>query len=370
MILIIAFIAAICCKFLQSYIYKKYWNRALTVTMNIKKNQCFAGEDNVLEEVISNNKLLPLPFLHVKFNTPKSFLFENEDNSSVTDYYYRDDVFAILSHQCVKRQLKFNCSQRGCFHIHDTNITSSDLFLQNIYTDKIANNIIIYVFPKKIDVSFFEIPFNTITGNIITQKNYIDDPFEFKGIREYQPYDSIRNINWKSSAKTNALQVNTFFTTASQSVRVLLNLDTEIYSRDDKLIESIISLGSSLCEKFIPMNIPVGIDTNGIDTYTKEQLRKEIGSGPLHMNSIDSVLARIDTKAPLGNFSSLLQTHLENMDKNCYYIIITNNVHENIISLYKEFNNIGISSFLIIPELKHISVNTDLPNMIKWDVEY
>ena len=129
-----------------------------------------AGEENELKEVITNDKFLPIPMLHVKFDTPKSFVFENECNSSISDNYYRDDVFTVMGHQSVTRTLKFTCAKRGCFYMHDTNITSSDLFMKLTLTGKCTNHAVINVFPRKVDLAFFDIPFKTITGNFVTQK--------------------------------------------------------------------------------------------------------------------------------------------------------------------------------------------------------
>lgn len=370
MILFVVFICALGFMWLQGLFFKKYWSRHLDVKIRIKNTECVAGEENILTEVITNNKLLPLPMLHVKFNTPKSFRFENEENSSVTDYYYRDDIFAIMGHQSITRNLKFTCESRGCYYLHDTSITSTDLFMRLTFTDKRSNNIMIHVYPKKVNLDFFEIPFQTITGNYVTQKTLVEDPFEFRGIREYQPYDSMHNINWKSSAKNDRLQVNTYFMTSSQEVRILLNLDTHIYSRDNKLLEKIISLASSLAEKFISAGIPVALDSNAVDIYTHEQLNRSSGSGINHMVSIDTALARIDIRGEHKDFIAVLKQNFESISKNTYYIIISNNRHEEILDYYKKIKELAVNSYFIVPELKQFDIELSVPDLIKWDIEY
>lgn len=374
MILIIAFICALALMYIQRTVYKKYWNNNLNVKISYKSVDCVAGEENELIEVITNNKWFPLPMLHVKFDTPKSFIFENENNSSVTDYYYRDDVFTVMGHQSVTRTLKFTCTGRGCFYMHDTSLTSSDLFLKLTLTDRRKNETVIHVFPKKIDLTLFEIPFNTITGNFATQRNLIEDPFEFRGIREYQPYDSMRRINWKSSARNNKLQVNTFYMTSSQDVMILLNLDTQIYSRDDKLIEYMISIASSIAEKLINSGIPVGLVTNGKDIYTGEQILRKSGSGVNHMLSLDTALARLNIHTDNLDFTDILKNTLTShsgiSNEHTYYIIISNNRNSEITDIYKESKFMGILSYFIVPELKPYDVDEDIPDMLKWDIEY
>lgn len=370
MILIIAFICALVLMELQRYVYSKYWNKNLDVKIHYKSIDCIAGEENELKEEITNNKFLPLSMLHVKFDTPKSFVFENEENSSISDNYYRDDVFTVMGHQSVTRTLKFTCTKRGCFYMHDTNITSSDLFLKLTLTDKRNNSATIHVFPKKTDLAFFNIPFKTITGNFVTQQTLVEDPFEFKGIREYQPYDGMKKINYKSSAKHGSLQVNTFFMTSSQEVQIILNLDGQTYSRDERLIEATISLASSIAERFIGAGISVGLNTNGIDTFTGEQIIRESGGGTNHMLSIDTALARIDSHADNSDFINVLSNCFSKINEQTYYIIISNNRSKEIIDIYENSKLAGASSFFIIPELKQYPVTEIVSDMIKWDIEY
>ena len=370
MILIIAFVCALLLMGLQRYIYSKYWNNNLDVKISYKTVDCIAGEENELKGVITNNKRLPLPMLHVKFDTPKSFVFENEDNSSISDNYYRDDVFTVMGHQSVTRTLKFTCTKRGCYYMHDTNITSSDLFLRLTLTDRRSNSAIIHVFPKKTDLTFFNIPFKTITGNFVTQQTLVEDPFEFKGIREYQPYDGMKKINYKSSARHSSLQVNTFFMTSSQEVQVILNLDAQTYARDDRLTEAVISLASSIAESFIGAGISVGLITNGVDSFTKEQIIRESGGGTNHMLSIDTSLARIDSHADNLDFNNILTNCFTQINEQTYYIVISNNRSTGIIDTYENAKLQGASSFFIVPELKHFTVDETISDMIKWDIEY
>lgn len=368
MLLIVILFGALAFTWLQAYLFRHNWNKHLSVKLSVLHETCEAGEENVLTEVITNGKWLPLPMLHVKFNTPKSFCFENEENSSVTDYYYRDDIFAIMGHESVTRQLKFVCESRGCFALQDTNITSTDLFMNLTLTDRRSNPIVIHVYPKKMNVGFFNIPFQTITGNFVTQQHLVEDPFEFRGIREYQPYDSMHNINWKSSAKNQQLQVNTYFMTASQEVRIIFNIETHLYSKDHKLVEGLISLVSSLAEKLIAAGIPVALNSNAFDIFTKEPLKRDSGSGIAHMVSIDTALARVDAYGEHQDFVKLLEQEYQTATNKTYYLIISNNHHEEVLKSYQAFYEVSPNSYFIIPEFAHHNVAITMPNVMKFDI--
>lgn len=353
----------------QGILYEKYWEKGLDVKISFEQEHCVEGSQNVLVETIVNNKKLPLPLLHVKFNTPKSFLFQNEDNSSVTDYYYRDDVFSITGHQSITRKLTFTSGKRGCFYMNDTNLVANDLFLQKTFNTNLSNASILHVYPAKVDVSLFDIPFNTITGSFATQKNLVEDPFEFRGIREYQPYDSIHSINWKSTARTNKLQVNTFFMTSSQEVCILLNLDTHIYTKNEKLVETSIRIASSLAERFIHAGIPVSLESNGIDLFTGNRIYQPAGQGEAHMAAIDNSLSRIDTALDNADFLTVIKNVFKEGNKNSYYIFISNSRHDDLADYYMSLKEQGICCYFIIPEYASCETGDLKEDMIKWEVQ-
>ena len=370
MILIIACLCILVLMAVQRFVYTHYWCKNLNVDIKYKYTKIEAGEKNELVEIITNDKMLPLPMLHVKFDTPKSFVFANEANSVVSDNYYRDDVFTIMGHQMIKRTLTFRCEKRGCYFMHDTNITSSDLFLNLTLTARRNNSEVIHVFPKKINLMFFDIPFKTITGSFVTQRTLLEDPFEFKGIREYQPYDGMKKINYKASAKHDKLMVNTYFMTSSQEVWILLNLDMRSYASDSRLAEGVISLASSIAEKFIGAGIPVGIMTNALDPYTKEQIFRESGSGTRHMLNIDTALSRIDTKGKNLNFAAVMTNSFKSINDNAYYLVISNQRNDSIIEAYETAKHNGMSSYFLVPELKNMDVLESISDMVKWNIEF
>ena len=44
-----------------------------------------------------------------------------------------------------------------------------------------------------------------LTGDTFNRFKYIEDPFEFASIREYQPSDPLNHINWKYTARMNGV---------------------------------------------------------------------------------------------------------------------------------------------------------------------
>jgi uncharacterized protein (DUF58 family) len=64
-----------------------------------------------------------------------------------------------------------------------------------------------------------------VNGVMQTKRQFLEDPFEYRGMREYQPYDDMKSINWKATAKTGDFKVNLHDFTTVRSVRIFLNLE-------------------------------------------------------------------------------------------------------------------------------------------------
>ena len=73
---ILAIILALTIYFLQSALYRKYWDRELYVRISFSKSYANIGDTLELKEQIENRKLLPLPVLFVKFRSSRTFQYE------------------------------------------------------------------------------------------------------------------------------------------------------------------------------------------------------------------------------------------------------------------------------------------------------
>ena len=140
---------------LQTFIYRRFWSHNLLASLNFSRKNAIEGEEVVLHETIINRKLLPLPFLKVKFIASKYFNFSDSNNDSITDNYYRSDLLPIMMYQKLTRSLPFICTHRGYYSINNMDLVCSDMFLANNYVDNSFINIDLYVYPKTLDTDIF-----------------------------------------------------------------------------------------------------------------------------------------------------------------------------------------------------------------------
>ncbi len=321
--LLIAALAFVLLYMVQNKIYKKYWDKKLDAELRFSRDYMECGETAELIETVTNNKLLPLPTLNLKFSVDKSLDFNGKENSSISDYYNKNEIFSILGNTKAVRKLSFKALKRGIFEIKNSSVLVKDFFMTETFAKQIKNDDLLYVFPKKISTERFCILSNNIIGEIESQRSLIFDELIFTGIREYQTWDSYRSINWKQSAKANSLMVNMHGYTIDREVIVMLNLDTDMMIETDKILEEAISLTSSLTLMLLKKNAKVSFVTNGKNKDGKKLVTIEAGSDISHQISIDRELSEISGSEGKDFFLSLIDKEIKNPDYSKLYIIIS-----------------------------------------------
>lgn len=353
---------------LQFHFYRKNWNKAFHVAVSYDRPYVNAGETCCLKEVIYNNKFLPIPVVYVKFKASKTFQFENEDNAAVSDFYYRNDAFSVLGYQKIIRKLSFTATVRGYYIIDSVDIVTSDLFLQHHYATILPNLTALYVLPKRLPKKSFEVIYHSIMGEVITRWHDYQDPCFFKGIRPYQPYDAVRAINWKSTAKMGKLNVNTYYPTSAAKVICILNLDTHTMLHTEHLQEFSIQIVATLAKAFIEDSIPVAVYTNGMDCLDTSVVQMESGSSISHLTSIYQCLARINLHAPLADFFSLWKKIMTKQELNIFYVLVSSYRKSDFMEHYHAYEQKGFPISLIVPEFKDIGLQVAGKNIYKWEV--
>lgn len=386
----------------QLELYRKYWNVGLSVKLRFSKDVVTAGEQAELLEVIENEKPLALPLLNVKFATSRSFDFDEEENANISDQYYRNDIFSILGNQRLERRLKFDTTRRGLFRIDELQVSTRDLFLKHTFAMIMSNDTTITVLPERIPLENYVEIRNLMTGDYPINRINPPDPFLFRGIRQYQPYDTMGSINWKASARMNELMVNQYQVATENEARIYLNLRPYMKSQADALAEHAIRIVSTIAADFINHGIRVGFYTNGWDidsgvfesegavihdraarqmwtqehtpeASTGEEVKQEPGHpvlasglGREHLKALDILLARLDISKMASNMSELLDTCFEPGAGQVTHVIVSTYRDDAMYHFFEQHMN-QVPLYWIIPERSGNEVDIRYPGIFRWD---
>jgi uncharacterized protein (DUF58 family) len=249
-------------------LYQRLWSKNLEVDVRFQAEPAMEGGTATLTEIISNRKRFPLPLLHVKFETSRYLDFGLQDNVSVSDRTYKNDLFGVMSYQQIRRTLSFACKKRGYYTIDRVELVGSFLFFHNFQHQRLPVQTGIYVYPKRLQIPELDVFMKQLIWSQNSRTRLYEDPFSFAGIREYAPGDPQKAINWNASAKTGQLMVNRRDYTAGQPVVVLVNLEPSITWHTDTLLEESIRLAVTAADRLMGAGIPVSVwtthDTTGL----------------------------------------------------------------------------------------------------------
>ncbi|MCR5254400.1 MAG: DUF58 domain-containing protein [Acetatifactor sp.] len=321
---------------IQGNFYKKNWSKGIRADIKFRSGTVTRGDKSSLTEVIENRKKLPLSMLKVKFRTSRNLKFDNETGSKSTDFYYRNDIFHVKGNEKITRTISFVAGKRGYYVVESMELIASDLFLTLEFVEKKKINENIYVIPKPFHSDIFDHSLKTLNGDIITKRNFSTDPFEFKGIREYQPFDSMKDINWKASAKNDHFMVNEHNYTSSPDVKILLDVEDNGVLKKEKAVECCFDIVARLLEFFVSSGVFVTLSSNGRDLITDECIEREISTGRGELMNVYKALARVDLSKNPGNILSNYEFLKKRDTSDSVYIIVSPNMYQDLYGIVKE----------------------------------
>ena len=326
---------------LQREVYKRSWQKHLNVKLAFSANHIFEGECGELTEVVENRKRLPLSMLKVKFRTDRHLIFEEERGSNTTDLFYRNDMFRIGGGEKVTRSLRFRGGRRGYYTIDEAGLVSSDLFLSTMFAADTPASAYIYVYPRPYDSEMMRRSLTKLNGEVLARRHVLEDPFEYRGIREYRPSDPMRSINWKATAKTGELKVNQKNYTSLKSIRVFFNVESDGVVKRDDCLEASLSIVAGLCKYFLGQGIRVACYGNGVDVHTAQPVVIDARAGDGQMDNIYRALARLDLQKPAVNFSDTFEDRLFDRAAETVTCFVASNRSADYLALLERYSAEG-----------------------------
>lgn len=334
--ILVLFVLAFGLFVLEQKIFEKIWDQNLSVSLAFEDDAIYEGDTSVLKEVIENRKVIPIPMLNVKFTTDRNLEFPRDPSSETTDKFYRNDFFTVRGMEKVTRKLKFKGIHRGVYSIDNLDLNVNDFFMANTYSTEVDVRTTIYVYPKPFESPEFLKSFQQLYGELLTRRHLLEDPFEFRGIREYAPYDTMRSINWKATAKTGVLKVNQKNYTAQKAIRIFMNLEDDGVLKREECVEASIQVAAGLSKCFLSQGMKVSVYCNAGDMFTGEKIVCEANAGSRQYMDILRALTRCDIKNIYPFTENFGRELFQN--KESFTCLISPNQYSDFVELLKAFD--------------------------------
>jgi uncharacterized protein (DUF58 family) len=269
-----------------------WWSRRALTQLDARRrfrNHAFLGDRIDIDLHVRNKGWLPIPWLELRETLPVALVGPNSFQSAI--------------HLGPRADAKFEYSvdarKRGYYLIGPLSITTGDILglSDSLLLQTQPEPLVVY--PKVIPLTAVEIPSQSPQGTLRHRLPLFEDPTRVFGKRGYTSGDSLRRIDWKSSAASGRLQVKLFEPSIALETFVVLNLNAEDYyyrSRVDST-ELAIVIAASISNWIIGKKQRVGMMVNGLDALAVDGKPQALppGKGKRQMMRLLETLARVET---------------------------------------------------------------------------
>jgi uncharacterized protein (DUF58 family) len=268
-----------------------WWARRALAQVETRRHfntHAFLGEKIKINLHVKNKGWLPLPWLELRDSLPVA-LAGPRSFRTATNLGSRADA---------NFEYSVEASKRGYYPIGPLSISTGDILglSESLHAENQVEHVVVY--PKIIPFTFVEIPSYSPHGTLRHALPLFEDPTRVFGKREYISGDSLRRIDWKSSASAGRLQVRLFEPSVALETFIVLNLNAGDYyyrTRVDST-ELAIVIAASISNWIIGKKQIVGMMVNGRDPMTTNSKPQSIPlrKGKLHLMRLLETLARIE----------------------------------------------------------------------------
>jgi uncharacterized protein (DUF58 family) len=233
------------------------------------QSRSFLGETVNVSVTLDNAGRLPLLWLQLVETVPPALRCGPSINH----------VIHLGARKERRLRYQIRAMKRGYYRLGPLQITAGDLF--GFQESRVAlEPEYLTVYPRIVPLTRLNLPSRLPFGTLPSKQQLFEDPARPQGVRNYQLGDSLRLVNWKVSAHSNALLVKTQEPAISLESAILLNLNvddyTKRYRRDGP--EWAIVVAASLASHLIAKRQAVGLISNGADPLLQHQIDPDLES--------------------------------------------------------------------------------------------
>jgi uncharacterized protein (DUF58 family) len=300
------------------------------------------GEEVQVQLTITNSGWLPIPWIRIHEGLPVE-LSGPESFQRVTSLGPREEK---------TYDFQIEGRRRGYYPVGPIFLSSSDIFgINKSNLRRQGESEYLTVYPKIVQLVNVNFPSHSPMGTLRHHRPIFEDPTRVLGKRDYSAGDSLRRIDWKSTAVTGRLQVKMFEPSIALETVIFLNLHEGDYPIRSRIASSelAIIIAASLANWVVSKQQTVGLFVNGNDPLAvggnPQFLSTRSGRGQL-MQILD-VLARINVD-DRPNFTDLFRNQRIHLPWGTTLTVITGMVDEALIGELYQSRRMGLSIILIL----------------------
>ncbi len=330
------------------YILGRLWaRRSLTAVVLERRHdqRAFLGETIPVQVEVHNRGWLPVLWLRLHDTVPADLM---------PGTVFRQ-VLSLLPRERVRLSYGVVGRRRGFYPLGPLVTMGGDLIGSVSYENRYADDDFLIVYPKIVALTDLGLPSQSPFGTLASRERLFEDPTRIRGVRDYQAGDSLRRMDWKTSARVGSLQVRRYEPAIALETAVFLNLCGADYTQTHRrqATELGIVIAASVAVHLVEKRQAVGLFTNGRDPLAKSA--KPSPSLPLrkgreHLMNLLDLLACIELAAEdeAVPFLDLLNRKSLGLPWGSTVVIITAQEAEGLMSTLLALRRRGLAIVLVL----------------------
>jgi len=334
------------------YILGRLWAKSSLNAVRFSRHherRLFWGEQLAVQVEVHNSGLLPVLWMRLVDNVPAELL-SGGPFRQVVSLLPRERVW--LTYALIGRQ-------RGYYSLGPMVAQGGDLLGSASYESHCPDKDHLIVYPKIVPLRWLDLPSQSPFGTLPSRERVFEDPTRIRGVRGYQPGDSLRRMDWKTSARVGSLQVRCFEPAIALETAIFLNLDGADYVSTERSVaaELAIVIAASISAHLVEKRQAIGLVTNGGDPMREPTpeaspsvaLTLPLRKGREHLMHILDLLARIQV-APEGEgvpFLDLVNRNSTGLPWGTTVIIVTSRDVDGLLPTLLALRRRGMAVILV-----------------------
>jgi uncharacterized protein (DUF58 family) len=321
-----------------------WWSRRAVTQVQARRHfptHGFLGEKIIIDLHVQNQGWLPIPWLELRETLPVALVGPNDFQS----------VIHLGPRAAAHFEYSIEARRRGYYPIGPLTLSTGDILglSDSLVVQAPPEALVIY--PKIVPFASMDIPSRSPQGTLRHSLPLFEDPTRVFGKRGYTSGDSLRRIDWKSSATSGRLQVKQFEPSIALETCIILNLNAEDYyyrSRIDST-ELAIVIAASIANWIVAKKQRVGLSVNGRDPLMADGKPQFLppNKGKRHLMHVLETLARVEI-ADDSALAPLLQRQRYHFPWGTTLIVLTGMIGNDALDELYQARRAGQNAVLIL----------------------
>ena len=313
------------------WILAKFWDRfafkKVSHGRSLGRAHAFVGDSVEYSVTLTNDKLVPLIWVDIQDNFPPELDLPGgtvRGTGIEIDREHRITT-SLLPYQQVTWKYNLRCKARGYHRIGPARLRSGDIFGFTAAETRMVGVDHILVYPQIIELKELIFPSEHPLGETSSRRPIYQDPSRFFGLRNYQPQDPMKHIDWKATAKRFQLQTKVFEPVVSLNVLIALNATTGEFAwqgTNRRLFERAVTIAASVANDCSKAGYEFGLISNGVAVYSGKWLSVPFGSSSLQLGLVLESLAMAGPYSVIS-LTDVLQHERSSLPPGATIVVVT-----------------------------------------------